>query len=230
MRFSVKNARVTFSSSANSEREHISFQVLPEGRDKLTIGSEYIFGKTALDDDKFKFASGRVHIEKLSENNKHLFEKDSIGYVKFFEEAEDEFGKHSYPALAIFSVYLPDERFNAIKTAVLSENPFAYLMCGVEGFDYSWEPDGSHKIWNLKPNESLVSYTSLLDVSISSIDVGFGNHFDDEYHMGINDEDPVKNLITQKDVESFKEWQKRIQQYLGVITGAIVLLTLVAVF
>ena len=229
MKLSVKNVRIAFTTSADFQRENISFQVAPEGREKLTIGSEYVFGKSVLDNEKFELASGRVHIEKLTETNKHLFEKNSIGYVKFFDAIADEFGQYSYPPLVVFSVYLTNERYEAIKSAVLKGQSVAYLMCSVDGFDFSWEPDGSHKIWNLKPNESSVTYSSLVEALVSSIDIGFGDNFDDEYHAGV-EEVAIKNPITQKDVELFKEGQKRIQQYLGVITGAIVLLTLIVLF
>jgi hypothetical protein len=229
MKLSVKNVRVSLASSADFQKENISFQIAPEGRESLTIGSEYAFGESVLGSEKFQSASGRLHIEKIAESNKHLFEKNSIGYVKFFDAINDEFGQYSYPPLVVFSVYLPDERYETIKNSILKGQSVTYLMVGVDGFDFSWEPDGSHKIWNLKPNESSVTYSSLVDARVSSVDIGFGDNFDDEYHLGV-EKAAVKNLITQKDVELFKEWQKRIQQYLGVITGAIVLLTLIVLF
>jgi hypothetical protein len=230
MKLAVINSRVAFSSRPNFERENVTFQVLPEGRGKITIGSQYVFGKKDASERSLNEASGRFHIEKINNDNKHLFMNGTIGYVKFFEEVGDEFGQYSYPPIVNFSVYLPEERYLAIKNAVLSGQPVVYLVCGVVFLDFSWEPDGSHRLWKLKENESLVSHSSLVDLGITDFDIGFGSHFDDEYHVGVNAETPLDKLITKEDIELFKASQKRTQQYLAVIAVAIVFITLIFIF
>ena len=52
MILTVKNSNISLSIHADNVQEQITFQVIPEGRKKLTIADKYVFGSQYPDKDK----------------------------------------------------------------------------------------------------------------------------------------------------------------------------------
>lgn len=210
MILTAKNGRLGFAAWGEDVREFISFEVMPEGREKLTIGDKCVFGSSALDRGNYEKASGRFTIEKKS-SSKFKPDAEAMGYVRFFEENSDEFSQYSSLALVSFHVFVDDVFFEKVKQGILHKLPLAYLTCSLVGLDYSWEPDGSHKLWNLKDGETEVSYSNLVDVKLTQFDIGYGNQFSDEYWAGRDEGGLTDPLVTSEDIELFKKQLKSIQ-------------------
>ena len=195
MILTAKNGRLGFAAWVDDVRDFISFEVMPEGREKVTIGDKYVFGSSALDSANHQKASGRLTIEKKS-GYRYKPDDEAIGYIKFFEENDDEFSQYSSPALVSFHVFVDDVFFDKVKEGILHKLPIAYLTCSLTGLAYSWEPDGSHQLWNLKDGETEVSHSNLIDVKLTQFDIGFGNQFSDEYWAGRDEGTHTRKIIT----------------------------------
>jgi hypothetical protein len=146
--------------------------------------------------------------------------------VKFFEENADEFSQYSSLALVSFHAFVDDAFFDKVKQGILHKLPLAYLTCSLKGMDYSWEPDGSHKLWKLKDVESEVSHSNLVDIKLTQFDMGYGNQFSDEYWEGRDEGSVSASLVTSEDVELFKKQLKYIQYAVVFIAVAIIFLML----
>jgi hypothetical protein len=225
MILTAKNGRLGFSAYGEDVREFISFEVIPEGRGKITIGDKCVFGSSVFDSGNHEKASGRFTIEKKS-SYRYKPDGDEMGYVKFFEENADEFSQYSSSALVSFHAFVDDVFFEKVKQGILHKLPVAYLTCSLEGMDYGWEPDGSHKLWKLKDGESEVSYSNLVDIKLTQFDIGYGNQFSDEYWEGRDEGSVSAPLVTSEDVELFKKQLKYIQYAVVFIAVAIIFLML----
>lgn len=185
MRFKVKNTSISFGMHGENKRETISFQITSLGRDQITIADKYVFGGMLPDKDK-EAVSGRFNIQKIQKAyiEHHKLNSEKIGYLSFFEAVSDEFGEYSFPNLIIFTVFVQDVLYEDIKNAIFSKLPIASFGCGIDGLDFSWEPDGSHQIWKLKDGEERKFRLPLEDAFVTDFDIRFGSRADDEYWEG----------------------------------------------
>jgi hypothetical protein len=182
MILTVKNTNLSLSIYPDNVQETITFQVIPEGRKKLTIADKYIFGSSYPDKDKTEI-SGRFCIKKIQPaySEHHKLNSERIGYLSFFEAIVDEFGEYSFPAQVIFTVFIQEEQYKDIKQAVLAKSPVKHLTFSSNELDMGWEPDASHHIWKANPEGSKLN---LEKAYISDFSIGFGDDFDDEYWEG----------------------------------------------
>lgn len=194
MILTVKNSNISLSIHPNNVQETITFQVLPEGRNRLTIADKFIFGSGYPDKDKTEI-SGRFSIKKIEPAYAEHYKLNSerIGYLSFFEAVVEEFGEYSLPAQVIFTVFVQEEQYEDIKKAVLAKLPVRHLTFSSNELDFGWEPDGSHRVWKANPDDSKLN---LDKAHISNFSIGFGDDFDDEYWEGREDS---KSEIMQVD-------------------------------
>lgn len=216
MQFNVKNSFVSFSSHSDSFSEAITFQVMPEGRNKISIADNYVFGNQYPSEVREQ-VSGRFVIERL--NNSHAdsysSNKNRIGKVLFYEASIDEFASYSIPSLIYFRVFLKEKQFDEIKQAMLHGLPVANLGCGLDGLEFGWEPDGFHLEWKLKEGEEITkSRFPLQDALITDFNIGFGKYSDDEYWEG-RDEDEEKPVIKKE--SAIKAWLKENGIYATIV-------------
>jgi len=199
----VKNSNISLSIHADNVQEQITFQVIPEGRKKLTIADKYVFGSQYPDKDKTDI-SGRFCIKKIEPTYAEHYKLNSerIGYLSFFEAVVEEFGEYSLPAQVIFTVFVQEEQYEDIKRAVLAKLPVRHLTFSSNELDLGWEPDASHHIWRANPDGSKLN----LDKSyISDFSIGFGDDFDDEYWEGREDlEKESSNSVVDAKPSSLK--------------------------
>jgi hypothetical protein len=208
MQFKVTNSLISFSSHGDALTESIAFQVKPEGRDRISIADKYVFGDQYPSKDREE-VSGRLTIEKLNDSHSSYYKLDEnkLGRVFFYEASVDEFASYSIPPLVYFNIFLKDKQFDEIKQAMLHGLPIANLSCGIDGLDYGWEPDGSHKEWKLKEGEEVNKFRlPLQDAFITNFSIGFGKHFDDEYWEGRDDDKLEATKSEVKKNSAIKEW------------------------
>ena len=194
MFLTVKNSNISLSVHPNNVQETITFQVLPEGRDKLTIADKFIFSSRYPDKDKTEI-SGRFSIKKIEPEyaERYKLNSEKIGYLSFYEAFADEYSRFSSPAQVIFTVFVQEEQFRDIKQAVLIKSPVKHLAFSSAELNRNtnWEP--SHYFWKSNSDDPKLD---LERVYISDFSIGFGDDFDDEYWDGRDDS---KSEIMQVD-------------------------------
>ena len=194
MILTVKNSNISLSIHPNNVQETITFQVLPEGRSRLTIADKFIFSSRYPDKDKTEI-SGRFSIKKIEPAYAEHYKLNSerIGYFSFYEAVTDEYLEYSSPAQVIFTVFVQEDQYRDIKQAVLAKSPVKHLTFSSAELNKStnWEP--SHYFWKSNSDDSKLN---LERVYISDFSIGFGDDFDDEYWEGREDS---KSEIMQVD-------------------------------
>ena len=198
MILSVKNSNISLSIHGDNVQESITFQVVPLGRNKLTIADKYVFVSKYPDKDKTDI-SGRFCIKKIqpSYSEHYRLNSERIGYLSFFEAIVDEFSEYSLPAHVIFTVFVQEEQYKDIKQAVLAKSPVRHLTFSSNELDLGWEPDASHHIWKGNPEGSKLNLDT---VYIRDFSIGFGDDFDDEYWEGREDleNESSKSMVEAK--------------------------------
>lgn len=216
MHLKVKNSLISMNvHGTDNFRESITFQVEGEGRNKITIADKYQFGGKSYDKEK-ESISGRFNIQKFDAHyaEHHKLDNEKIGVLDFFEAVHDEFSAYSLPSKIYFTVYVHESEYERIRQAVLSQLPISHLVCGLDGLDYGWEPDGSSQIWKLIEGAEIKSRLPLEKVYITDFSIGFGNAFDDEYWEG-RDEIEEKPVIQKE--SAVKAWLQENGWYTTVM-------------
>lgn len=205
MLLKVKNSAIFFNiHGTDNFRESINFQVVSEGRNRITIADKYEFGGKFPDKEKEQI-SGRFRLTKFDAHYAefHKLDNKKIGVLDFFEGTVDEFSAYSTPTFVEFKVWVQDDEYERIKQAILSQTPISHLTCGLDGLEYGWEPDGSTQIWKLKEGVENKFRLPLEEAYITDFSIGFGKAFDDEYWEGRDE--PEENSVVKKE-SPIKAW------------------------
>jgi hypothetical protein len=154
MRFRVNSA--TISKAANAERRFTTLY----------------FGLEAVDHDQLELATGEVFKEprRVAESDKLIrtqvgISRASLGKAPI-DEGDDRIGRMSYlgstgrdydyqPSSIYLTLYLPDEEFDQLVSAVLQGMPPDTMNFEIDGLDYYGPDDGSWRKWDNKAHEHL---------------------------------------------------------------------------
>lgn len=129
----------------------ISFEVVPSGSDYIEIGNNHVLSSSRTAPFKGKeksLVAATVHVSSQSEHISHIeSEKPICGYASFHPERVSDFDAE--PAHLTITIVVDQDAFDWLVGRRIAEPGYCTLQIGIEGLEYGWEPDGSHRIWNL---------------------------------------------------------------------------------
>ena len=136
---------------------------------------------------------------------------EKIGEVTFLKEFDNEFGDDEKKAAIAFEIFVNDETFDFIKQNYLHNKLISFLNLGVD-FEFSWEPDGSHRIWKVKKEEEKKNTYELDRLDISNFSMIFSNK-EEEGELLVEDVKEEEKLQKESISKVFKQI-RTIQFYL----------------
>lgn len=154
MIFDILSSRVNVSKWGDrSGSISLSFDVVPNGREYLDIGKDYILcasGYLPMRDKKRTPIDASVTITSDPQQISHVHsEKPFIGFATFSPTRQQEFDPQA--AKLWITIAIEPGRFNELLNLRIAGSAIATLNVDIEGLNFGWEPDGSHQIW--PPND-----------------------------------------------------------------------------
>lgn len=134
----------------------LSFDVVPQGRDYIEIGDDYLFSASSYsrihgkDRTPMRASVSITDDPEVLANLQPLFaEKDRpiCGSASFYPERLGTMD--SAPARLYFTVVVESHIFAEMVRSVQQSPAGATINIGLEGLEYGWDPDASHLIWKL---------------------------------------------------------------------------------
>jgi hypothetical protein len=155
MQFRVTSA--TISKSVNAERRttsvHFGLEAVDVDQIDLATGEVFKHRRLAAESDRLVKAS--IGISRASGGKAPIDEGDPtrIGHMSYYEASGRDF---EYEPSSIFlSLYMPDEEFDQLFSAVLQGKPPDTMNFEIDGLDYYGPDDGSWRKWDNKAHEHL---------------------------------------------------------------------------
>lgn len=130
----------------------LTFEVVPSGSDYIEIGDKHVLSssRSAPFNSKGKtLVAASVHISSQIEQISHIeSEKPFCGYASFHPERASDFD--AQPASLATTIVIDQDELDWLISRRIADPGYCTLHIGIDGLDYGWEPDGSHRIWNLE--------------------------------------------------------------------------------
>ena len=129
----------------------LSFELIPDGREYLDIGDEYILSASSylpLRDKARKPIDAHVNFTSNPDALDHIKgERPICGYADFLEERQRDF--ETTPAALYLTIAVAPELLERMLALRANQPGDVTFNAWIEGLEYGWEPDGSHQIWKL---------------------------------------------------------------------------------
>lgn len=152
MRFDVLKVTRSFGSGfLGRTTDAITLEVTPSGREHLDIGEKHAVCRASylpLRKERILAEASVTILTDPTQLDHVKGEKPICGYAQFFKERAGHIDS-SPPALSILIVVKP-EIFNEMASVKIHSAAVATLQIEIEGLEFGWEPDGSHRTWNLE--------------------------------------------------------------------------------
>lgn len=208
----------------NSIAPSIDMRLRLSGRDNVS----------ATDGRSLNNIEWSICVYRGAASNERIKALDAIGLLNYFPAAKDD--EYQTQAGCAAWAHIEAESFNLLQTFVMSGRLPSYLRVHAEGagLRYGYAPDGSEKIWDVKP-EVLRSTDSNDWVAVKQLEIGLG--------VGevAEDEDPASSHrpVSVDDLHNLQEsLQAGIASYLSpmklwvgwilAVTSAIAIIVLFA--
>ena len=159
MQFSIQKAYVNVThDSENSEKLELCFELEVDGVDFIEVSDSYVISRS-IDGHEPKQA---VRISLTLKDKEALEETVTAATKKYMSTQEWAIGysgfavAKNYPATMINEVFLDLNILQDLKRHLLNgrlPSEISFSFGDSSKLTYGWEPDGSHQIWQVKPDE-----------------------------------------------------------------------------
>lgn len=135
----------------------LTFEVVPKDREYLEVGDKYVLSSASyqfLHQDR-ELITAKVQVTddpSYIERTDQEAEKDVCGWAAFYPEQKSDL-HYSPPALEMVVVVEPALFEELFKLRIAAPDT-ATMHVDIDGLDYGWEPDGSHKIWKVEEKKA----------------------------------------------------------------------------